>query len=139
MLTCTSSIWLHEMGYDVDIYTDEDVQREGVNLLGRYPLVLTGHHPEYISEQQMDAYHDYQLQGGRWMYLAANGFYWICQPHPNNPNIVEVRKGDNGTRAWTISPGEYCNAFDGKPRWPVARARTRDEQSYSEFRLPLSD
>ena len=106
--------WLHEMGYDVDIYTDEDVQREGVNLLGRYPLVLTGHHPEYISEQQMDAYHDYQLQGGRWMYLAANGFYWICQPHPNNPNIVEVRKGDNGTRAWTISPGEYCNAFDGK-------------------------
>lgn len=106
--------WLHEMDYDVDILTDEDVQREGVALLKQYRIVLTGHHPEYVSEQQMAAYHDYQQQGGRFMYLAANGFYWICQPHPDNPNIVEVRKGDNGTRAWTISPGEYCNAFDGK-------------------------
>ncbi len=106
--------WLHEMKYDVDILTDEDVQREGVSLLNQYRIVLTGHHPEYMSEQQMQAYHDYQTAGGRFMYLAANGFYWICQPHPENPNIVEVRKGDNGTRAWTISPGEYCNAFDGK-------------------------
>lgn len=106
--------WLHEMGYDCDILTDEDVHREGVELLSRYRVVLTGHHPEYISEPQMDAYHDYQLRGGRWMYLAANGFYWICVPHPDNPNVIEVRKGDNGTRAWTISPGEYCNAFDGK-------------------------
>jgi len=54
------------------------------------------------------------LQGGRWLYLAANGFYWVCVPHPDNPNIIEVRKGDNGARAWTIAPGEYCNAFDGK-------------------------
>ncbi|MBI5616468.1 MAG: N,N-dimethylformamidase [Gammaproteobacteria bacterium] len=106
--------WLYEAGYDVDILVDEDVQREGVALLNQYRIVLTGHHPEYISEQQMQAYQDYQQQGGRFMYLAANGFYWICQPHPENPNIVEVRKGDNGTRAWTISPGEYCNAFDGK-------------------------
>lgn len=106
--------WLHELNYDVDIYTDEDVQREGVGLLNRYPIVLTGHHPEYVSEEQMDAYHDYQLQGGRFLYLAANGFYWITVPHPENPNIIEVRKGDNGTRAWTINPGEYCNAFDGK-------------------------
>ena len=106
--------WLKEMGYECDIYTDEDVHREGADLLSRYALVMTGHHPEYTSEQQMDAYHDYQLRGGRFMYLAANGFYWIAVPHPANPNIIEVRKGDNGTRAWTIAPGEYCNAFDGK-------------------------
>ena len=106
--------WLEQMKYDVDILTDEDVQREGVALLKQYRVVLTGHHPEYMSEQQMQAYHDYQQQGGRFLYLAANGFYWVCQPHPENPNIVEVRKGDNGTRAWTVTPGEYCNAFDGK-------------------------
>ncbi|NBQ89408.1 MAG: N,N-dimethylformamidase, partial [Betaproteobacteria bacterium] len=106
--------WLEQMKYDVDILTDEDVQREGVSLLKQYRVVLTGHHPEYMSEQQMQAYHDYQQQGGRFLYLAANGFYWVCQPHPENPNIVEVRKGDNGTRAWTVTPGEYCNAFDGK-------------------------
>ena len=34
--------------------------------------------------------------------------------HPDNPNLVEVRKGDQGSRAWTGMPGEYCNAFDGK-------------------------
>ena len=106
--------WLEQMKYDVDIHTDEDLQREGVSLLNQYQVVLTGHHPEYVTEQMMDAYHDYQLQGGRWLYLAANGFYWVCVPHPDNPNIIEVRKGDNGARAWTISPGEYCNAFDGK-------------------------
>ena len=34
--------------------------------------------------------------------------------HPDNPNIIEVRKGEAGTRAWTANPGEYNNAFDGK-------------------------
>lgn len=106
--------WLEKMDYDVDIHTEEDLEREGVGLLNQYQVCLTGHHPEYQSEKSMTAYHDYQLQGGRWLYLAANGFYWICVPHPDNPNIIEVRKGDNGTRAWTIAPGEYCNAFDGK-------------------------
>ena len=106
--------WLDQMSYEVDIHTDEDLQREGVELLKQYQVVLTGHHPEYITEDMMDAYHDYQMQGGRWMYLAANGFYWITVAHPDNPNIIEVRKGDNGSRAWTINPGEYSNAFDGK-------------------------
>jgi N,N-dimethylformamidase len=106
--------WLSEMGYEIDIHTDHDLQKEGVALLGQYRVVLTGHHPEYASEQLMDAYQEYQMQGGRWLYLAANGFYWVCVPHPDNSNLIEVRKGDNGTRAWTIAPGEYCNAFDGK-------------------------
>ena len=106
--------WLEEMKYQVDIHTDEDLQREGVDLLNKYQIVLTPHHPEYQTEQMMDAYQDYQLQGGRFCYLAANGFYWVTAAHPDNSNIIEVRKGDNGTRAWTINPGEYCNAFDGK-------------------------
>ena len=106
--------WLSEVGYGVDIHTDHDLQKEGVELLKQYRVVLTGHHPEYASEETMDAYQEYQMQGGRWLYLAANGFYWVCAPHPDNSNLVEVRKGDNGTRAWTIAPGDYCNSFDGK-------------------------
>lgn len=106
--------WFDHMGYDLDVITDHDIEREGVELLKQYQVVLTGHHPEYSSEQTMNAYHDYQMQGGRWLYLAANGFYWAVVPHPSNPALMEVRKGDNGSRAWTINPGEYCNAFDGK-------------------------
>ena len=117
--------WLHEMGYDVDIHTDEDIENEGVELLKQYKVVMTGHHPEYITEKGWHSIHDYQMQGGRFMYNAANGFYWISALHPNNGNILEVRKGDNGTRAWTINPGEYCNAFDGK-HGGLWRVRGRD-------------
>ena len=106
--------WLEAMAFDFDVHTDEDLQREGVELLKQYRVVLTCHHPEYCSEEMLDAYEAYQQQGGRWLYLAANGFYWCTVFHPDNPALIEVRKGDNGTRAWTISPGEYCNAFDGK-------------------------
>lgn len=106
--------WLEEMGFAFDVHTDEDLHREGVALLKQYRVALTCHHPEYCSEEMLDAYESYQQQGGRWLYLAANGFYWCTVFHPDNPGLIEVRKGDNGTRAWTINPGEYCNAFDGK-------------------------
>ncbi len=106
--------WLESMDFEFDVFTDEDLQKEGVDLLRPYRVVLTGHHPEYNSEEMLDAYEAYQEQGGRWIYLGANGFYWCCVFHPDNSGLIEVRKGDNGTRAWTIEPGEYCNAFDGK-------------------------
>ena len=76
--------------------------------------MLTGSHPEYSSESMLAAYETYQQSGGRWLYLGADGFYWVSEYHPDNPNIIEVRKGEAGTRAWTANPGEYNNAFDGK-------------------------
>jgi N,N-dimethylformamidase len=106
--------WLEEKGIAFDIHTDEDLHREGVGLLNRYRVVLTGSHPEYTSEKMYNAYESYQLQGGRWIYLGADGFYWVSEYHPDNVNIIEVRKGEAGTRAWTANPGEYNNAFDGK-------------------------
>lgn len=106
--------WLEAVGFDYDLHTDEDLDREGVDLLNRYRVVLTGSHPEYSSESMIDAYEAYQQQGGRWLYLGADGFYWCSQYHPDNGNIIEVRKGEAGTRAWTANPGEYNNAFDGK-------------------------
>ena len=106
--------WLEAKGIDYDVHTDEDLDREGVDLLNRYPVVLTGSHPEYSSENMLTAYEAYQQAGGRWLYLGADGFYWVSQYHPDDSNIIEVRKGEAGTRAWTANPGEYNNAFDGK-------------------------
>jgi len=106
--------WLEVKGINFDVHTDEDLDREGVDLLNRYPVVLTGSHPEYSSENMLTAYEAYQHSGGRWLYLGADGFYWVSQYHPDNGNIIEVRKGEAGTRAWTANPGEYNNAFDGK-------------------------
>ncbi len=106
--------WLEEKNIEFDVHTDEDLHREGVALLNRYRVVLTGSHPEYTSEKMYAAYESYQLEGGRWIYLGADGFYWCSEYHPENLNIIEVRKGEAGTRAWTANPGEYNNAFDGK-------------------------
>jgi N,N-dimethylformamidase len=106
--------WLEQKNFDFDVVTDEDLHREGVDLLNRYAVVLTGSHPEYTSERMYAAFEEYQNQGGRWLYLGADGFYWISEYHPDNFNIIEIRKGEAGTRAWTANPGEYNNAFDGK-------------------------
>ena len=87
--------WLEAKGIDYDVHTDEDLDREGVDLLNRYPVVLTGSHPEYSSENMLTAYEAYQQAGGRWLYLGADGFYWVSQYHPDDSNIIEVRKGDS--------------------------------------------
>jgi N,N-dimethylformamidase len=106
--------WLEQRGIDFDVYTDEDVEREGYELLATYPAVMTGTHPEYVSERMLSAFELYQQRGGRFMYMGGNGFYWVTCFHPDNPGIIEVRRGESGTRAWTSNPGEYVNAFDGR-------------------------
>jgi N,N-dimethylformamidase len=106
--------WLEHEGYEYDVLSDEDVHSEGAALLSRYDVVLTGTHPEYTSLEMLDAYTAYQEAGGRFMYLGGNGFYWVTCFHPDDPAIIEVRKGEAATRAWDSGPGELHNAFDGR-------------------------
>jgi N,N-dimethylformamidase len=84
--------WLHREGIPVDVVADEDVDRDGGELLGRYDVVLTGSHPEYATEAMLDAYGEYLAGGGRMMYLGGNGFYWVTTLDPAAPHIMEVRK-----------------------------------------------
>jgi len=56
--------WLTELGYGFDVVTDEDLHHEGVDVLSPYQVVLTGSHPEYYSEQMLDAMHRYLGSGG---------------------------------------------------------------------------
>ena len=39
--------WLEHLGGDYDVITEEDLHREGLDLLRPYQVVLTGSHPEY--------------------------------------------------------------------------------------------
>jgi N,N-dimethylformamidase len=105
--------WLTEKGYTFDVITDHDLNEEGVDLLKPYNVVLTGSHPEYYSGAMLDAVEDYQQLGGRFMYMGANGFYWIIQFNPENPNIIEVRK-QFGSNAWKANPGELHLSFSGE-------------------------
>lgn len=48
------------------------------------------------------------------MYMGGNGFYWRIAYHPQNSAIIEVRRAEDGTRAWMSEPGEYYHQFNGE-------------------------
>ncbi len=106
--------WLHGIEQPFDVITDEDLHREGAELLEGYRVVISGTHPEYYSTQMLDALDLWLDHGGRLMYMGGNGFYWRIAYCPDNPGIIEVRRAEDGTRAWIAEPGEYYHQFTGE-------------------------
>lgn len=106
--------WLYELGYPVDVVTDDDLYREGWGLLDQYKVVLTGTHHEYWSAGMLDALYTYLNSGGRLMYLSGNGFYWVTELDPENGHTVEIRRRPPSTRAWETEPGEGNLSFTGE-------------------------
>jgi len=106
--------WLESKSFDYDIITDWELHREGVDLLKRYPVVLTGSHPEYHTREMIDALEAYRDGGGRFCYLGGNGFYWKIALSSEQDGVIEIRRGEGGIRAWAAEPGEYYNQFDGE-------------------------
>jgi N,N-dimethylformamidase len=107
--------WLEHEGYDYEILTDEDLDRDGVAALRPYRVVINGTHCEYVSEPMMDATEDYLAEGGRLLYLSGNGYYWVVGFRADEPWVMEVRKLDAGSRAWQARPGEHYLASTGEP------------------------
>jgi N,N-dimethylformamidase len=106
--------WLEHLGGDYDVITEEDLHREGLDLLRPYQVVLTGSHPEYDSVEMLDAMQAYLRQGGRLMYMGGNGFYWRIAHHPTRDGVIEVRRADAAVRAWDALPGEHHHSFSGE-------------------------
>jgi len=107
--------WLDSIGQACDIVTDEDLHREGLDLLKPYRAIIAGSHPEYHSAAMLDAVEAYLGQGGRLMYLGGNGFYWRTAFHDSLPGVIEIRRGEAGTRTWECHPGERHLSFTGEP------------------------
>lgn len=99
--------WLEASGYDYDVITDEDLHQEGLSALEPYNCVMTGTHPEYVSERMLDAQEDFVAQGGRLIYMGGNGYYWCIGFYEDEPWCMEVRKLDSGMRAWAAKAGEH--------------------------------
>ena len=106
--------WLEAMKQSYDVITDEDLHKDGLDLLRPYQVILTGGHPEYYTKRMWDAVYDYTHQGGRLMYLGGNGFFWRCAYHTELPGVLEVRRNENGTRTWEGRPGEFYHSFTGE-------------------------
>ncbi len=107
--------FLRAEGVEPDVITDEDLHVDGRALLDPYRVVITGTHPEYWTERMLDALEEHLGRGGRLMYLGGNGFYWVTSVDPERPHLIEVRRGINGTRAWTSEPGETHHGTTGEP------------------------
>ncbi|MEU7939474.1 N,N-dimethylformamidase beta subunit family domain-containing protein [Microbispora bryophytorum] len=105
--------WLEHEGYEFDVVTDEDVHREGADLLARYPVVLTGTHPEYMSARIFDAFDGYTLGGGRLLYLGGNGFFMNVNFDPRRPWVMENRRVDLWERDEETQRAESYNSTDG--------------------------
>ena len=106
--------WLEHKGFDYQIVTDEDLHFDGVGLLEEYRVVLTGTHPEYYSSAMWASLKAWIDDGGRLMYLGANGFYWHVAFSKTMPGLVEVRRAEDGIRTWAAEPGEYYHSFTGE-------------------------
>ena len=104
--------WFDAKGFAVDIITDHDLHLEGLSLVERYNVVLTGTHPEYTSTEMLDALEAYLSGGGRLMYMGGNGFYWITSLDPTG-RYIEVRRA-HGTEAWQGAAGEHYHATTGE-------------------------
>ena len=106
--------WLEAHDQPYDVVTDDDLHAEGPPLLDGYSVVLTGCHPEYCSREMLDALATYLARGGRLMYMGGNGFYWRVSYPAAHPGLIEVRRAEDGTRAWVESTGEYYHSSTGE-------------------------
>jgi N,N-dimethylformamidase len=106
--------WLEAEGQPYDVITDDDLHAEGAALLEGYAVILTGCHPEYYSSAMLDALETHLGRGGRLMYMGGNGFYWRVSYPAAQPGLLEVRRAEDGTRAWVESVGEYYHSSTGE-------------------------
>ncbi len=105
--------WLEKQGIPFDLVTDQELHDDGIEAIRGYRAVTTGSHPEYHTPRMLDALQQYRRQGGNFMYLGGNGFYWRIAVHPEGNGTLEIRRNEGGIRAWAAEPGEYYQAFDG--------------------------
>jgi N,N-dimethylformamidase len=99
--------WLESQGIAYDVISDHELHEKGTSLLAPYQAIATVSHPEYHSLEMLQAIEAYLGKGGRWLYLGGNGFYWRITFDRAHPGLIELRRAEDGTRAWAEEPGQY--------------------------------
>ncbi|MYW92958.1 N,N-dimethylformamidase large subunit [Amycolatopsis rubida] len=107
--------WLARRGIEADVVTDYEIHSRGAEYLAPYAAVLSGSHPEYTSEEMLDALTAYRDNGGGLLYLGGNGWYWVTGVASAEPLVVEIRRGQAGIRCWESLPGEVTLTSTGRP------------------------
>ena len=107
--------WLEHEGLSYKLTTDEDLHREGPEVLASAKCVTIGSHPEYWTSQMLDALGTHLRAGGRCVYMGGNGLYWVTSFDPVRPFIIEVRKSGDWLDWWAHpTPGELAHSTTGE-------------------------
>lgn len=106
--------WLEQVGLPYGVVCDDQLHEDGVAALSGCEVLVTGSHPEYFSGAMLKAVEAFLKRGGRLMYLGGNGFYWKIAYHPQARGVIELRRAEDGLRAWDAEPGEYYHSSDGE-------------------------
>ena len=108
--------WLGAMGFSYSLTTDEDLHRDGLAVLTGARALIIGSHPEYWTGAMLDALRDHLEAGGRCLYLAGNGLYWVTSVDPQRPYVIEVRKSGDWYDWWAHpTPGELAHSTTLEP------------------------
>ncbi|MDA9982874.1 hypothetical protein N9H39_09110, partial [Gammaproteobacteria bacterium] len=83
--------FLEHFGYNYNVITDELVDEEGLELLEQYDVIMSSTHPEYTTIGTINAIRDYTANGGRFMYIGGNGYFWSVGQHSELPGVMESR------------------------------------------------
>jgi N,N-dimethylformamidase len=94
----------------------------------------------------LDALRDHQRGGGRCLYLAGNGLYWVTSVDPDRPHVIEVRKSGDWYDWWAnVTPGELAHSttLEGGGLWArrgrPARRMVGVEMAANCFTEPTGD
>ena len=105
--------WMHHQNIDYDIITDHDLHKDGANAIAQYETLVTASHPEYHTQETLNALQEYRDGcGGNLIYLGGNGFYWRIAAKSEDASMLEIRRAEDGIRTWAAEPGEYYHMFD---------------------------
>jgi N,N-dimethylformamidase len=107
--------WLEHENIPYDLITDDLLEKEGLDLLSGYKVVMTGNHTEYLTLKMRNAYLDYTRQGGRLMSMGGNSFHNRISMHSQIPGVIECRKKEGGTTSAHDHYIEAFSEFDGLP------------------------
>jgi N,N-dimethylformamidase len=83
--------FLEHEGIPYDVITDELVDREGRALLDQYSVVISSTHHEYVTAAMLDHIARYTGEGGRFVYIGGNGWFWAVGRNPAFPGVMETR------------------------------------------------
>lgn len=108
---------LEREGIPYAVATDEDLDTEGIALLDRHRVVITGSHPEYPTEHELDSLLEYLDGGGRMMYLGGNGFHGTCCLSPYGRHVLELRRA-HSDGPFQAPQGEQHYSFEPVPGGP---------------------